>query len=229
MADINKERLLDNIHGMTQEFTVQDGAIVANNRAEKDFIVNELRKRYKTVHIRPFTISGVDKYRIQFKDTKKNVKGIDANESLDDESLYEDKEQYESDFNSLITNGGVNRNSVAQKMEIELYEKDGKCPVKEFLLSLSDDKLREKTTKNIYELSELGVNAPPPLSRSIKDGIFELRSKQGSNIDRIFYFFVFGNKIIMTNGYVKESEKMDSSEFARAKRYMNEYLGRNNK
>ena len=63
-----------------------------------------------------------------------------------------------------------------------------------------------------------------PLSRHVEDGIFELRTKQGNNIDRIFYFFVFGNKIIMTNGYIKKQEKIDNTELKRAKKYMNDYL-----
>ena len=84
MAEINKERVMDDIKGMTRDFTVQDGAIVANNKEEKDFIYHELRKKYNTVHIRPFNDrNGVDKYRIHFKDTKKNIKGQDVDEGLD--------------------------------------------------------------------------------------------------------------------------------------------------
>ena len=229
MAEINKERVMDDIKGMTRDFTVQDGAIVANNKEEKDFIYHELRKKYNTVHIRPFNDrNGVDKYRIHFKDTKKNIKGQDVDEVLDDESLYEDKEQYEADLDSLLKNHGVNRDYTPSNTSIEFYEVDGKCPVKDFLLSLSDDKLREKTVKNIYELSELGSNARPPLSKHISDGIFELRSKQGNNIDRIFYFFVIGNKVILTNGYIKKTDEVDKRELNRAKRYRDEYLGRNN-
>ena len=33
----------------------------------------------------------------------------------------------------------------------------------------------------------------------------------------------------MTNGYIKDKQKMDEEEFNRAKEYMNEYLNRNNK
>ena len=84
MAEINKERVMDDIKGMTRDFTVQDGAIVANNKEEKDFIYHELRKKYNTVHIRPFNDrNGVDKYRIHFKDTKKNIKGQDVDEGME--------------------------------------------------------------------------------------------------------------------------------------------------
>ena len=59
----------------------------------------------------------------------------------------------------------------------------------------------------MLELSTVRKNVQHPLSKYVTDGIYELRTKQQSNIDRIFYFFVFGNKVILTNGYVKKSQK----------------------
>lgn len=61
-------------------------------------------------------------------------------------------------------------------------------------------------------------------SKYISDGIFELRSKQSSNITRIFYFFVFGSSIILTNGYIKKDQKLAEKEFEKAKKYCNIYL-----
>lgn len=86
------------------------------------------------------------------------------------------------------------------------------------------DCLKAKTLKNILELSIKGSEAKPPLSKYIDEGIFKLRTKQGSNIDRIFYFFIFGNKIIMTNGHIKKSQKLDEQEFKRAKIYRDDYM-----
>ena len=147
-------------------------------------------------------------------------------ESADDESLYEDKEEYKSDLDSIIQNKGIKSTDSNPTTDIEFYETNGKCSVKDFIVDISDEKLKEKTVKNIYQLSVEDKNARPPLSRYIEDGIFELRSKQSSNIDRIFYFFVIGNKIVMTNGYIKKSQELDKKEFEKAKRYMNEYLRR---
>ena len=45
-------------------------------------------------------------------------------------------------------------------------------------------------------------------------------------LTRIFYFFVVGNKAILTNGYIKKSQKMNSREFRKAKKYMSEYMKR---
>ena len=83
--------------------------------------------------------------------------------------------------------------------------------------------MKSKTLKNIASLSVLGKNARPPLSSYVEDGIFELRTEQGG-WTRIFYFFIFGNEIVMTNGYIKKQNKLDKTELAKAKRYRDEYL-----
>lgn len=93
--------------------------------------------------------------------------------------------------------------------EVIFYEDGSDCPVEEFLTSISNKKLKSKTLRNIAELSLRGSNAKPPLSSYVGEGIFELRTKHSSNIDRIFYFFIFGNRIILTNGYIKKSQKLD--------------------
>ena len=95
-----------------------------------------------------------------------------------------------------------------------------------FLNTIRDEKLKVEALKNILELSTVRKNVQHPLSKYVTDGIYELRTKQQSNIDRIFYFFVFGNKIILTNGYVKKLQKMEQNEFEKAKKYRDEYLRR---
>lgn len=64
------------------------------------------------------------------------------------------------------------------------------------------------------------------MSAFARDGLFELRTRVGTNIDRIFYFFISGNKIIMTNAYLKKDEKMDPAAFKRAQDYRDMYLGK---
>lgn len=72
--------------------------------------------------------------------------------------------------------------------EIIFYDKkDGKVPVEEFLDSLSP-KLLAKTLKDIDLLEKFGNNLREPFSKKLNDGIFELRTKQSSDITRIFYF-----------------------------------------
>ena len=91
--------------------------------------------------------------------------------------------------------------------EIELYDmEDGRCPVQEFLDSL-EPKMHAKALRTIDLLEANGPQLREPHSGPIGDGIFELRTKQGSNITRVFYFFFVGQKAVLTNGFVKKTQK----------------------
>lgn len=109
--------------------------------------------------------------------------------------------------------------------DIIFFEDNGKCPVKQFLEEIKNQKLKEKTVDNIFRLSMEGRGAREPLSKYVDDGIYELRTKHGSDIDRIFYFFVVGDQIVLTNGYVKKSQNIDLGEFRKAKKYRKIYYG----
>jgi len=63
-------------------------------------------------------------------------------------------------------------------------------------------------------------------SKHLEDGIFEIRTKFGSDITRVLYFFVIGRRIILTNGFVKKTQKTPASEIALAKQYRADYLSR---
>lgn len=107
--------------------------------------------------------------------------------------------------------------------EILFYDKeDGKVPVEEFLNSLSP-KLLAKTLKNIDLLEKFGNNLREPFSKKLVDGIFELRTKQSSDITRILYFFVIDKKIVLTNGFVKKSNKTPKSEIELAIKYKKDF------
>lgn len=62
-----------------------------------------------------------------------------------------------------------------------------------------------------------------PYSKSLSDGIFEIRAIQGNNIARVLYFFVVGKKIILTNGFVKKTQKTPDGEIELAKKYRADY------
>lgn len=132
----------------------------------------------------------------------------------------------EVDSNEVIKNNGIKKDKVHSNEIIFLELPDKSCPVADFLNSIQNQKLKEKTVRSIDLLSQEGSEARPPLSKYVKDGIFELRTQQSTNITRIFYFFIYGEKIILTNGYIKKQDEMDKSEFNRAKKYMNDYLSR---
>ena len=107
--------------------------------------------------------------------------------------------------------------------EIIFYDTpDGKCPVREFLDTL-DPKLLAKTLRTIDLLEKNGPLLKEPYSKSLGDGIFELCTKQSSDINRVFYFFIIGQKAILTNGIVKKTVKTPKSAINLAKKYKNDY------
>jgi len=113
-----------------------------------------------------------------------------------------------------------------REFEIFFYNlPNGKEPAKEFLLGL-DKKMRAKMLRTVELLSHNGPELREPYSKSLGDGIFELRAKVGSDISRVLYFFVVEGKIILTNGFIKKTSKTPPEEIAKAKRYRNEYLRR---
>lgn len=112
------------------------------------------------------------------------------------------------------------------KFEVEFYEKaNGEQPAKEFLLSL-DKKLRAKLADTIMILQDNGYELREPYSKHISEGIFELRAKLGSDITRVMYFFYVDRHIILTNGFIKKTQKTPQSEIEKAKRYRADYLKR---
>ncbi len=113
-----------------------------------------------------------------------------------------------------------------QEFEVVFYEKpDGSEPVKEFLLSV-DNKMRARLLRIIGLLAQNGTALRMPYSEYLVDGIFEIRAKVGSDISRVLYFFVVGKKIVLTNGFVKKTQKTPKNEIELAKKYRNEFLSR---
>lgn len=109
---------------------------------------------------------------------------------------------------------------------VEYYERsDGTRPAEEFILS-QDNKMQAKLFMTLEFLEDKGPLLRDPYSKPLGDGIFEVRAKQGSDISRVLYFFVVGKKIILTNGFVKKSQKTPPGEIDRAKRYRKDYQSR---
>ena len=108
-------------------------------------------------------------------------------------------------------------------IEIELYNTDtGRCPVQEYLDSL-EPKLLAKTLRTIDLLEANGSLLRGPYSEPLGDGIFELRTKQGSSLTRVLYFFFAGNKAVLTNGFTKKTQKTPKSDVEIAKKYKTDY------
>lgn len=113
-----------------------------------------------------------------------------------------------------------------QEYDIEFYDKaDGTEPAKDFILSL-DTKMQAKVLRTVSLLREAGPSLREPYSKSLSDGIFEIRTKFGSDITRVLYFFVIGKKIILTNGFIKKTQKTPPAEIELAKQYRADYFSR---
>lgn len=104
----------------------------------------------------------------------------------------------------------------------------GNKPVEEFLLQL-DKKKRAKLLGLLEILQENGHQLREPYSKHLVDGIFELRGKSGSNISRVLYFFYDNGEIILTNGFVKKTQKAPRREIETAKKRRKDFLSRRNR
>ena len=112
------------------------------------------------------------------------------------------------------------------KFEVEFYEtKNGIQPAREFILS-QEKKFLAKTLDMIQLLQDNGYQLREPYSKALENGIFELRIKLGNNISRIMYFFYVDQHIILTNGFIKKTQKTPRNEIEKAKKYRADYMDR---
>lgn len=119
--------------------------------------------------------------------------------------------------------------SAAQNFEVVYYAKEnGERPAEEFILSL-DDKMAAKVNRRLDLLAEYGNMVREPFSKYLRDEIFELRVSVATNETRVLYFFTIGKKIVLTNGFVKKTQKTQKtpdSEIELAVKYRADYLSR---
>lgn len=110
---------------------------------------------------------------------------------------------------------------------VEFYRtENGACPVEGFLDSLNDKQsakiawvLRivrdyERVSKEYFK-KLVGTN-----------DIWEIRTKLGKDIFRILCFFDQGKTIVLTNGFVKKSQKTPFSEIKLAEKRKKEFIER---
>ena len=106
----------------------------------------------------------------------------------------------------------INEQISEKSFMVEFYEtEDGKRPVEDFLDSL-DNKTASKMLGLMELLEEKGDGLRMPYSKHLGNGIFELRCKLGTNNTRALYFFYYGGKIVITNGFVKKTQRTPPSE-----------------
>ena len=102
------------------------------------------------------------------------------------------------------------------EFKAEFYKtKDGSKPAREFILS-QETKMKAKLFGLVDMLEQYGNQLREPYSKSLGDGIFEIRAKVGTDITRVLYFFYYEGRIILTNGFVKKTQETPSSEIKKA-------------
>ena len=86
--------------------------------------------------------------------------------------------------------------------------------------------MQTKIFHELILLENYGNELREPHSKSLGDGIFEVRAKHSSDITRVLYFFFVGKKIVLTNGFVKKTQKTPPEQIELAKKYRKDYLNR---
>ncbi len=112
------------------------------------------------------------------------------------------------------------------KRIIKFYTKaDNKCPVEDFLDSLSDD-LLEKITA-VFKLVENLDMVPTKFFKKLSGTkLFEIRVEWQSNIYRFPCFFHKNSLVILTHGFQKKKQKTPAKELEKAKKYRDDFLRR---
>lgn len=104
--------------------------------------------------------------------------------------------------------------------------KSGRVPVKEFVDSLNL-RTQQKFFVVVELLEEFGHQLPQPHAKYIGDDIFELRFKGQEGAVRVLYFFFHQDSAILTNGFIKKSNKTPTKEKVTAIERRRTYLQKN--
>lgn len=102
----------------------------------------------------------------------------------------------------------------------------GNCPIEDFLDQLPAAVGRKITwVLRIVEEEDL---VPTQYFKKLKDTeeIWECRVNYGSNTYRILCFFTPGNRLVLTHGFMKKTQKTPQREIARAENFRKDYLSR---
>lgn len=71
-------------------------------------------------------------------------------------------------------------------------------------------------------LAEHGPNLRLPHSRTLGEGLFELRPRGRSGIGRAFYGFLLGKRIVVVHAFIKKTQETPDKELKLARRRVRE-------
>lgn len=113
----------------------------------------------------------------------------------------------------------------AMEFEIEDYQcSNGRRYVREFLaeLKVKNPNLWAKTVAQIGKMKNKYYHKYPH-SESLSGGLFEIRTKVGTDISRVFYCFGKGQTIYLLRGFVKKDQKIPVTEIEKARKLLKEF------
>ena len=109
---------------------------------------------------------------------------------------------------------------MAQVVDVELHDE-----VVDWMASL-DDNQWQRTGVVIDRLAALGATARMPLSRSLGEGLFEIRFTLGPTARRITYRFTKDGRIVLLTTFRKQRNN-ERNEITRARRTAEDCARRN--
>ncbi|GAD17318.1 type II toxin-antitoxin system RelE/ParE family toxin [Lentilactobacillus otakiensis] len=113
-----------------------------------------------------------------------------------------------------------------EKITFEAYIRpNGHNEFREFLSSLPDKDAR-KVLYTLDAISEVGILDAAKMKwvKRLNDDLFEVRSKLGTNIQRVIYFHVVAGRYVITHGFTKKSQKTPITQIQHGEKIRQEFL-----
>lgn len=110
--------------------------------------------------------------------------------------------------------------------EVEYYEtRKGERPTQEFIDNL-DTRSKAKIARTIDLLERFGIDLGMPHVKHIKEELWEVRIRVGTNQYRIIYFLFIGKVFILLHGFAKKSGRIPERELRIARSRRDDFLSR---
>ncbi|MFC7747300.1 type II toxin-antitoxin system RelE/ParE family toxin [Lentibacillus kimchii] len=98
-------------------------------------------------------------------------------------------------------------------------------PLLEWLKTLPAKKAA-KVLEDIERFERYGPRHKPGFCEKITKNLSYIRTKQGSDVFRTFWFHWYGRTAVLTHGYQKKQNKADEREIRRGEAYRKDWLQR---
>ena len=114
----------------------------------------------------------------------------------------------------------------AAAWQVEYYETEsGRVPVAEWIAEMPSPE-RALALLHIDQLALLGMEARPPLVKSLGGKLYELRWKARDKQYRIAYFATTGRTFVLLHGFVKKEPTTPRRDLAIARQRLTDYVRR---